>query len=166
MKITRTKYEKKDLFKIHLEFVKREWAIWYLLNSFISLSFLFIWTWNDKYVHTLRLFPPKQYQIPDQNGQQYTRFKTGTLQKPYLWGSTYRYGSYKEIPSRLIYLKPREEEIFHKTWRQDHAWHYSFNAPGHLQWDEMFFHQTTNSGKTAFGSIIKSTVKKEKLVPF
>ena len=59
---------------------------------------------------------------------------------------------------------PREEEIFHKTWRQDHAWHYSFNASRQLQWDEMFLHQTRNSGKTAFGS--KSAVKKEKLVPF
>ena len=44
--------------------------------------------------------------------------------------------------------------------------HYSFKASRHLQWDEMFLHQTTNNGKTAFGSIIKSTVKKENLVLF
>ena len=40
-------------------------------NSHISISFLFIWNWNDKYVHscTLPLFPRKPYPIPHQNGQ-------------------------------------------------------------------------------------------------
>ena len=39
------------------------------LNLHISLSFLLIWYWNDKDVHTLLLFPQKPYPIPDQNGQ-------------------------------------------------------------------------------------------------
>ena len=38
-------------------------------NSHISLSFLLIWNWNDKYLHTLPYFPRKPYPIPDQNGQ-------------------------------------------------------------------------------------------------
>ena len=38
-------------------------------NSPISISFLFMWNWNDKYVHRLPWFPRKPYPIPDQNGQ-------------------------------------------------------------------------------------------------
>ena len=41
----------------------------FVSNSHISLSLLLIWNWNDKYVHTLPLFPRKPYLIPDQNGQ-------------------------------------------------------------------------------------------------
>ena len=40
----------------------------FVSNSHISFSFLLIWNWNDKYVHTLPLFPWKPYPIPDQNG--------------------------------------------------------------------------------------------------
>ena len=38
-------------------------------NSYISLSFLLIWNWSDKNVHTLLQFPRKPHSIPDQNGQ-------------------------------------------------------------------------------------------------
>ena len=39
-------------------------------NSHISISFLFIWNWNDKYIHSCKLlwFRQKPYPIPDQNG--------------------------------------------------------------------------------------------------
>ena len=39
----------------------------FLICIIISLSFLYIWNWNDKYVHTLPWFPQKPYLIPDQN---------------------------------------------------------------------------------------------------
>ena len=38
-------------------------------NSHISLSFLLVWNWNDKYVHTLLKFPRKPHPITDQNYQ-------------------------------------------------------------------------------------------------
>ena len=37
-------------------------------NSHISLSFLLVWNWSDKYVHTVPSFPRKLYPISDQNG--------------------------------------------------------------------------------------------------
>ena len=37
-------------------------------HSHISISFLLIWNWNDRDVHTLLYFPRKPYPIPDQNG--------------------------------------------------------------------------------------------------
>ena len=46
-------------------------------NSHISISFLFIWNRNDKYVHpcTLPQFPRKPYPIPHQNEQSVFRPK-------------------------------------------------------------------------------------------
>ena len=46
----------------------------------ISLSFLLIWYWNDKYIHTRPVIPQKPYPIPDQNGQSVYPFsdKNGT----------------------------------------------------------------------------------------
>ena len=38
-------------------------------NLHISISFLLIWNWNDKYVHTLPMFPQKLHPIPAQNEQ-------------------------------------------------------------------------------------------------
>ena len=39
-------------------------------NSYISLSFLLIWNWNDKLDHSVLLFPRKACPIPDQSGDQ------------------------------------------------------------------------------------------------
>ena len=39
---------------------------WYILDT--SLSLLFIWSWEDKYVYTLPWFPWKPYLFSDQNG--------------------------------------------------------------------------------------------------
>ena len=63
-------------------------------NSHISISSLFIWNWNDKYVHTdvrSRSFL-----------KTHTRFQcfhTKKAQKPYTSGRTYLYGLYKGVPS-------------------------------------------------------------------
>ena len=45
-------------------------------NSHISISFLFIWNWHDKYFHSCTLpFPRKPYPISHQNGQSVFRPK-------------------------------------------------------------------------------------------
>ena len=62
------------------DFFKSFWSL------HITLSFLFIWSWNDKYVHTIPQFPRKPYTIPDQNGQTLYPFsnRNGTKQHT-LW---------------------------------------------------------------------------------
>ena len=50
-------------------------------NSRITLSFLFIWNWNDEYTIVVPSYKP--YPIPDQIGKIYTRFQTKMSQKPY-----------------------------------------------------------------------------------
>ena len=37
-------------------------------NSHISLSFLFVWNWTNKYFHTFPQISAKPYSIPDKNG--------------------------------------------------------------------------------------------------
>ena len=57
-------------------------------NSHISLSFLLVWNWNDKYVHTLPLFSRKPK--PDSRPKR--------CKNPTRWGGTYLYRSYKGVP--------------------------------------------------------------------
>ena len=52
----------------------------------ITISFLLIWSSNDKYIHTLSKFPRKPYPIPDQKSKVYTCFYTKTMQKRYPLG--------------------------------------------------------------------------------
>ena len=59
-------------------------------NSHISLSFLLVWNWNDKYVHTLPLFSRK----PKAD----SRPKPKQCKNPTRWGGTYLYRSYKGVP--------------------------------------------------------------------
>ena len=71
-----------ETFKIHTRFqtwpLRRNYVIiTYPLfksisNSHISLSFLLIWNWNDKYVHTLPQFLQKPYPFSGQNGAAHT----------------------------------------------------------------------------------------------
>ena len=71
----------------------------YILNSHISISFLFIWNWNDKYVHscTLPYFPRKPYPIPHQNGQ--SVFRPKRPKTPTLW-AVHTYMAYiREYPT-------------------------------------------------------------------
>ena len=44
-------------------------SLYFLPRERKVLLFLLIWNWNDKFLHTLPLFPRKPYPIPDQNGQ-------------------------------------------------------------------------------------------------
>ena len=53
-------------------------------NSRISISFLFIWNWKDKFVHTCTL--PVVPSNPDQNEQ--SVFRPKMPEKPYLLGHT------------------------------------------------------------------------------
>ena len=43
-------------------------------NSHISLSFLLIWNWNDKYVNTLRSSLENHTRFQTKMGKVYTRF--------------------------------------------------------------------------------------------
>ena len=63
-------------------------------NSHISLSFLLIWNWNDKYVHTLRSSLEDHTRYQTKMGKVYTRFQTKTAQKPYPMGQH----KYKGVP--------------------------------------------------------------------
>ena len=65
-------------------------------NSHIILSFLFIWNWNDKYVHALPNSLENHTRIQTKIGKVYARFQSKTAQKPYPWG---RY-----IPVRQMYV--------------------------------------------------------------
>ena len=60
-------------------------------NLYITLSFLFIWNWNNKYVYTLLWFPRKPHQIADENEQSWYPFSdwNGTKTIHTLWGGTY-----------------------------------------------------------------------------
>ena len=48
-------------------------------NSHISRSFLLIWNWKDKYVHTLRSSLENHTRFQTKMGKVYTRFQTKTL---------------------------------------------------------------------------------------
>ena len=67
------------------DFFKSFWSL------HITLSFLVIWSWNDKYVHTIPQFPRKPYTIPDQNGQNLSPFsdQNGAKTKPLGAAPTY-----------------------------------------------------------------------------
>ena len=67
----------------------------------LFLSFLFIWSSNDKYIHTLSKFPRKPYPIPDQKSKVYTRFYTKTMRKRYPSGRHIPIISY-QIPLKLF----------------------------------------------------------------
>ena len=69
-------------------------------NSHTSISFLIIWNWNDKYVHTFRQFPRKQYLIPDQSFGPF--FRPKRRKNPTLWDGTHRYGLHKGVPPGLV----------------------------------------------------------------
>ena len=63
-------------------------------NSHITLSFLFIWSWNDQHIDTRyqSWFPCKPYPIPDQNGAK-------TLPLPPTLGLAHTYMAYiRECP--------------------------------------------------------------------
>ena len=67
------------------------------IRIFLFISFLLIWNWNDKYVHTLRS-SLETIPDPDQNGQSLDPFSGQKGRKnPTQWGGTYLYGLYKGI---------------------------------------------------------------------
>ena len=51
-----------------------------------SLSFLLIWKWNAKYIHTLCSSLENHTWCQAKNGKVYTHFQTKTVQKPYTMG--------------------------------------------------------------------------------
>ena len=53
-------------------------------NSHISLSFLLIWNWNDKYVHTLRSSFENHTRFQTKMGKIYTRFQAKTTRHTYM----------------------------------------------------------------------------------
>ena len=65
-----------------------------IYNSYISLSFLLIWNWNDKYVDTITWFPRKPNPIPDQNGQNLYPFLDQKGAKTQLVGAADTYMAY------------------------------------------------------------------------
>ena len=70
-------------------------------NSHIYLSFLFIWNWNDKCVHTRPQFPRKPYPIQDQNRQSLDPFpdQNGPKTIPFGGGEAHTYMAYiREYP--------------------------------------------------------------------
>ena len=72
-------------------------------NAHITLSFLFIWNWNDEHINTQPYFLCKLYPIPDQNEQNlYT-----------LWGGTYlAYTRENPPPSRANHSVPWTAYLF------------------------------------------------------
>ena len=60
-------------------------------DSDITPSFLFIWNWNDKYVHALPYSLEKHSLIQTKTGKVFTRFQTKKAQKPYPLGRHIRY---------------------------------------------------------------------------
>ena len=66
-------------------------------NSYISLSFLLIWNWNDKLDHSVLLFPRKACPIPDQSGDQNSA-------KTIPFGAAHTYMAYvsEYPPSRIL----------------------------------------------------------------
>ena len=60
-------------------------------NSHFPFSFLLIWNWNDKNVHTLPKFSPKPYPISDQNGQKVHPFSNQTGAKTLPDGAAHTY---------------------------------------------------------------------------
>ena len=67
-------------------------------NSHVSLSFLLIWNWNDKYVHTLRSSLENHTRFQTKMGKVYTRLQTKTTQKPHN-GTAHTYIAYiREYP--------------------------------------------------------------------
>ena len=71
------------------------------LHIFLScLSFLFIWNWNDKYVHTLTYIVPSKT-IPDSRpkwAKCIFFFKPKRRKNPTRCGGTYIYSLYKGVP--------------------------------------------------------------------
>ena len=68
-------------------------------NSHISLSFLLIWNWNDKYVHILPYFPRKIILDSRPKWEKCIPvFRPKQRKNPTLWGGTYLYSLYKEVP--------------------------------------------------------------------
>ena len=61
-------------------------------------SFLLIWNWNHKYVHTLPQFPRKSYPTPDQN--EHTR-KRNTFKKN-TWSENVFNSTEKRFPARRL----------------------------------------------------------------
>ena len=55
-------------------------------NSHSFLSFLLIWNWNDKYVHTLRSSLKNHTRFQSKMGKVYIPFQSKTAQKPYPMG--------------------------------------------------------------------------------
>ena len=62
------------------------------IKKYISFFFnLFIWNWNDKYVHTLPLFPWKAYLIKNQNRQSVYPLSDQSGEKTLPDGATHTY---------------------------------------------------------------------------
>ena len=69
-----------------------------ITNMHSSLSFLFIWNWNDTYVHTLPL-SLENYLIPDLNRQSLYPFLDQNSAKPLPFGVAHTYVAYmREYP--------------------------------------------------------------------
>ena len=82
--ITQIRTPTKRFLKIYFEFS----------SPSITLSFVFIWSSNDKYIHTLSKFPHKPYPFPDQKSKVYTRFRPKQCKNDILRGGTFLYGFY------------------------------------------------------------------------
>ena len=96
-------------------------------NLHISLSFLLIWNWNDKYVHTLRSSLENHTRFQTKMGKVYTRFQTKTALKPYLiGGGTYLSGLYKGVPSPGPWIS---SDGTWRGWSKD-FFEFKFSIPG------------------------------------
>ena len=75
-------------------------------NSHISLSFLLIWNWNDKYFYSLSWFPRKPYPIPGQNGQGLYPFSGQNSAKTIPFGAAHTYVAYVRKYSTGHWIPP------------------------------------------------------------
>ena len=75
-----------------------------LSNSHVSLSFLLIWNWNDKYVSYTPVVPLKT-RFQTNMGKAYTRFQTKTAQKADPNGAAHTDTAYlREYPPGDIHI--------------------------------------------------------------
>ena len=70
---------------LRLERKQNNFSIPFRIRIF-TLSFLLIWNWNDKYIHTLSSSLENHTRFHAKMGKVYTRFQTKATQKPYRMG--------------------------------------------------------------------------------
>ena len=108
-------------------------------NSHISLSFLLIWNWNDKYVHTLRSFLESHTPFQTKMGKVYTRFQTQNGAKTLPEGVAHTYMAYIREYPRVSFIGRFRKMRFHSLLKVSGKWNRKFRLNrviivGHVIW--------------------------------